>query len=272
MSCVRRWERSPASATRWRSKLEGHPEPRVGHYLSRIQAGVLKMEQFIEALLSLAQLVRAPLRYETVDLSAIAREILEGLQMQQPERRASVQVQDNLVAQGDARLLRLVLENLLGNAWKFTSHQNAARIEVGRLEDGSAFYVRDNGVGFDMVYAGRLFGTFQRLHTEAEFPGTGIGLATVARVMERHQGTVWAESQPGQGACFFFTLPDSRPAGMAGRHRPVLAAEPVLKPGRNGRRRPRRSAAAARRRTTARAGGRSTRPSRRWSGAGRACA
>jgi PAS domain S-box-containing protein len=192
-------------------KLEGHPEPRVVHYLARIEAGVLKMEQFIEALLSLAKLVRAPLRYETVDLSAIAREILEGLQVQQSERQASVRVQDNLVVQGDARLLRLVMENLLGNAWKFTSRQDAALIEVGKLEDGTAFFVRDNGVGFDMAYAGRLFGAFQRLHTEAEFPGTGIGLATVARIMERHQGMVWGESQPGEGACFFFTVSESAP-------------------------------------------------------------
>jgi PAS domain S-box-containing protein len=192
-------------------KLEGHPEPRVVHYLARIQAGVAKMEQFIEALLSLAKLVRAPLRYETVDLSAIAREVLEGLQMQQPERQASVQVQDNLVVQGDARLLRLVMENLLGNAWKFTSRQDAALIDVGKLEDGTAFFVRDNGVGFDMVYASRLFGAFQRLHTEAEFPGTGIGLATVARIMERHQGMVWGVSQPGEGACFFFTVSELAP-------------------------------------------------------------
>lgn len=192
-------------------KLEGHADPLVAHYLSRIAAGVLKMDQSIEALLSLAQLVRAPLRYETVDLGAMAREVLEGLQVQQPGRRAEVRVHDNLVAHGDARLLRLVMENLLGNAWKFTSNKDAALIEVGRIEDRAAFYVRDNGAGFDMTYVGKLFAAFQRLHTEAEFPGTGIGLATVARIMERHQGTVWAESQRGQGASFFFTLSESAP-------------------------------------------------------------
>jgi PAS domain S-box-containing protein len=192
-------------------KLEGNAEPSVAHYLSRVQAGVAKMAQSIEALLSLAQLVRAPLRYETVDLGAMAREILEGLQMQQPGRRAEVRVQDNLVAHGDARLLRLVMENLLGNAWKFTSNQDAALIEVGRFDGRATFYVRDNGAGFDMAYVGKLFGAFQRLHTEAEFPGTGIGLATVARIMERHQGTVWAQSQPGEGASFFFTLSESAP-------------------------------------------------------------
>jgi PAS domain S-box-containing protein len=192
-------------------QLEGHPEPRVAHYLSRIQAGVQKMDQSIEALLSLAQLAHAPLLRGTVDLGAIAREILEGRRMQQPQRRVRVQVQDGLVAQGDARLLRLVMENLLGNAWKFSSQQEEAVIEVGRLDEPAAFYVRDNGAGFDMAYVGKLFGAFQRLHTEAEFPGSGIGLATVARVMERHHGTVWAESQPGQGACFFFALPPSAP-------------------------------------------------------------
>jgi PAS domain S-box-containing protein len=198
-------------------KLEGHAEPRVEHYLARIRAGVVKMEQSIEALLSLAKLVRAPLHFETVDLSAIARETLEGLQMQQPRRRATAQVQDHLIVQGDARLLRLVMENLLGNAWKFTSRQDVALIEVGKLADGNAFFVRDNGVGFDMAYAGKLFGAFQRLHTEAEFPGTGIGLATVGRIMERHQGRAWGVSQPGDGACFFFTLSESAPpAWLAG--------------------------------------------------------
>jgi light-regulated signal transduction histidine kinase (bacteriophytochrome) len=115
------------------------------------------------------------------------------------------QVQDGLAVQGDARLLRVALENLIGNAWKFTGGVEQPRIEVGRTDEG-AFFVRDNGVGFDMAYAGKLFTAFQRLHTEAEFAGTGIGLATVRRVITRHQGRVWVESAPGEGTTFYFTL------------------------------------------------------------------
>jgi light-regulated signal transduction histidine kinase (bacteriophytochrome) len=198
-------------------KLEGHPDERVRHYLARIQAAVEKMEQLIEALLSLAQVVRAPLNYGTVDLGALARETLEGLQMQHPQRKVTVHVQDGLMAQGDARLLRVLMENLLGNAWKFTSHREDALIEVGRLADSSVFSVRDNGVGFDMAYANKLFGAFQRLHTEAEFPGTGIGLATVRRIVTRHQGRVWGESRVGEGATFYFALSETAPpAWLAG--------------------------------------------------------
>jgi PAS domain S-box-containing protein len=192
-------------------KLEGHPDERVAHYLSRIHAGVEKMEQLIESLLSLAKVVRAPISYGPVDLSAMARETLEGMQMQQPGREVAVRVEEGLHVQGDARLLRLVIENLLGNAWKFTSRTDGAAISVGRLESSNNFFVRDNGVGFDMAYAGKLFGAFQRLHTEAEFPGTGIGLATVRRVIARHQGRVWAESAPDSGTTFFFTLSESAP-------------------------------------------------------------
>ena len=191
--------------------LEGNPDERVHHYLERIRFGVEKMEQLIESLLSLAKVVRAPLSYGEVDLGAMAREILEDLRVQDAQRLVVIQVQEALVAQGDERLLRLVLENLLGNAWKFTSRAAAAVIEVGKLENGSVFFVRDNGVGFDMAYAGKLFGAFQRLHTQAEFPGTGIGLATVRRVVSRHQGRVWAESRPGEGTTFFFTLVETAP-------------------------------------------------------------
>jgi PAS domain S-box-containing protein len=198
-------------------KLEGHPDERVRHYLERIQAGVEKMEQLIESLLSLAKVVRAPLSYGPVDLAAMALEILEDLRGRDPQRAVTARIQDALVAQGDARLLRVVMENLLGNAWKFSSRTQAAEIEVGKLEDSAVFFVRDNGVGFDMAYAGKLFGAFQRLHTQAEFPGTGIGLATVRRVVARHQGRVWAESELGQGTTFFFVLSGSAPpAWLAG--------------------------------------------------------
>lgn len=192
-------------------KLEGHPDERVHHYLERIRIGVENMEQLIESLLSLSKVVRAPLSYGEVDLGAMAREILEDLRVQDSQRAVTVQVQDGLLAQGDEHLLRLVMENLLGNAWKFTSRVAAAIIEVGKLESGNVFFVRDNGVGFDMAYAGKLFGAFQRLHTQAEFPGTGIGLATVRRVVARHQGRVWAEAQPGEGTTFFFSLSESAP-------------------------------------------------------------
>jgi light-regulated signal transduction histidine kinase (bacteriophytochrome) len=131
--------------------------------------------------------------------------------MQYPQRQVGVEVHDGLLAHGDERLLRLVMENLLGNAWKFTSREAAAVIEVGKLASGNVFFVRDNGVGFDMAYAGKLFGAFQRLHTQAEFPGTGIGLATVSRVVARHQGRVWAESRPGEGTTFFFELSETAP-------------------------------------------------------------
>jgi len=183
----------------------------VHHYLERIRLGVEKMEQLIESLLSLAKVARAPLSYGEVDLGAMSRQFLEDLRMQHPQRAVSIQVQDGLLAQGDERLLRLVVENLLGNAWKFTSRVSAAVIEVGKLESGSEFFVRDNGVGFDMAYAGKLFGAFQRLHTQDEFPGTGIGLATVRRVIARHQGRVWAESRAGEGTTFFFTLSGTAP-------------------------------------------------------------
>ncbi|HXD42759.1 MAG TPA: PAS domain-containing protein [Ramlibacter sp.] len=192
-------------------KLEGHPDERVKHYLARIQAAVGKMEELIEDLLSLARVARAPLNYGPVDLGAMARDTLEALQSSEPQRKVSLQVQEELVAQGDARLLRVVMENLLGNAWKFTSKREEGRIEVSRIDDSSVFAVRDNGVGFDMAYANKLFGAFQRLHTEAEFPGTGIGLATVRRIVTRHQGRVWAESRVGEGTTFFFTLSESAP-------------------------------------------------------------
>jgi PAS domain S-box-containing protein len=192
-------------------KLEGHSDEKARHYLARIQAAVEKMEQLIDAMLSLAKVVRAPLHHGPVDLSATAREVIEGLRMQHPGRSVEAKVQDGLVAQGDARLLRVALENLLGNAWKFTSRREDARIEVGKVDGASVFFVRDNGVGFDMAYAGKLFSAFQRLHTEAEFPGTGIGLATVRRIVARHQGRAWAESHPGEGTTFFFALSEAAP-------------------------------------------------------------
>jgi PAS domain S-box-containing protein len=198
-------------------KLEANADERVRHYLARIEAGVGKMEQLIDALLSLAKVARAQLHWTEVDLGALARETLEELRIQQPDRRVEVAVHDGLVVHGDPRMLRVMLQNLLGNAWKFTAHNDHARIEVGRLDEGGAFFVRDNGVGFDMAYAGKLFVAFQRLHTEKEFPGTGIGLATVRRIVARHQGKVWAESVLGEGTTFYFTLSEiAPPSWLAG--------------------------------------------------------
>ncbi len=198
-------------------RLESLNDERARHFLNRIQAGVERMEQLIEALLALAKVVRAPLEYVAVDLGALARDTLEGLREAQPERNVAVTIGEGLLARGDLRLLRIALENLLGNAWKFTSQREDAAIEIGRLPDSKVFFVRDNGVGFDMAYIDKLFGAFQRLHTDAEFPGTGIGLATVRRIVARHQGRVWGESQLGQGSTFYFVLSDVEPpAWLAG--------------------------------------------------------
>ena len=196
-------------------KVETQLDERGRHYLVRIQAGVEKMEQLIDALLSLAKVARAPVSYAPVDLTVLAREALEGLQMASPGRAVQARVQEGLATQGDARLLRIVLDNLLGNAWKFTSGRPRACITVGQREDG-VFFVQDNGVGFDMAYAGKLFAPFQRLHSEAEFPGTGIGLATVQRIVARHRGRAWAESVLGEGATFFFTLGEAAPPPWLG--------------------------------------------------------
>lgn len=182
---------------------------RSKHYLARIRAGVMQMGELIDALLSLAQLSRTSLRRDTVDLSAMARAILLGLQERQPERRATFDVQPGLYAKGDVHLLQRVLDNLLGNAWKFSAGQAETRITFMRETDAAGeevYLVRDNGAGFDMAYAGKLFGAFQRLHSDAQFVGTGIGLATVHRIITRHGGLIWAESVSGAGASFHFTL------------------------------------------------------------------
>ncbi len=192
-----------------------NPNPKVQHYLSRIQAGVAQMGRLIEDLLSLAQVSRMQLRHETVDLSALAREIADECRGRNPERVASISIENGLRVQGDGRLMRVVMENLVGNAWKFTSQRSHAEIKVGHKTDAAgvpAFFVQDNGAGFDMAYADKLFNTFQRLHAVTEFPGTGVGLATVSRVIGRHGGQVWAKSEPGRGATFFFTLPSATAA------------------------------------------------------------
>jgi two-component system, NtrC family, sensor kinase len=175
-------------------------------YLSRVRMAAQRMGELIDDLLQLSRVSRADLRREAVDLTAIARTVLAELGRSDPERRVSVAVAEDLRAEGDSRLLRVVLDNLLGNAWKFTARAAEPRIEVGTIAGGETFFVRDNGAGFDMAYADKLFAPFQRLHGTEEFPGTGIGLATVRRIIDRHGGRVWPEAKAGRGATFYFTL------------------------------------------------------------------
>jgi light-regulated signal transduction histidine kinase (bacteriophytochrome) len=176
--------------------------------LRRVRAAAQRMSELIDDLLQLARVSRSELRRQSVDLSRKARGVLAELQQGEPDRRVEVAVEDGLVVEADDRLLGVVLENLLGNAWKFTSKKDGARIELTGLdiEGESGYRIRDNGAGFDMTYANKLFRPFQRLHSEGDFPGTGIGLATVQRVIERHGGRVWAEGAVGGGATFFFVL------------------------------------------------------------------
>ena len=179
-------------------------------YLRRIRAASQRMGQLIDDLLGLAHVSRVGLLRRPVDLSAIADSIARELRQGDPTRQAEISIASGMRASGDARLLQIALQNLLQNAWKFTSTRPVARLECGEtMKDGvRTYYVRDNGVGFDMTYAHKLFGAFQRLHTTAEFPGTGIGLATVQRIVHRHGGRVWAESQVEGGSTFYFTLAD----------------------------------------------------------------
>jgi len=177
-------------------------------YLSRIRSATQRMGQLIDDLLTLSRISRVELSWSTVDLSAMARQIIDELKHCNAERTVEVSIWDGVLVHGDPRLLRIALENLLGNAWKFTERTSAPRVEFGALEDQerSTYFVRDNGAGFDMAHAGNLFGAFQRLHAVTDFPGTGIGLATVQRIVHRHHGRIWANAQRGRGATFFFTL------------------------------------------------------------------
>lgn len=198
--------------------LEDHAaalDPTGQNYLNRVRAAAQRMGELIDDLLQLSQVGRAPLRHEKVDLSALGRAVAAALHRTSPREGANIVIEDGLLAEGDAGLLHVVLENLLGNSWKFTSNKTDASIEMGATgKDGSiVYFVRDNGAGFDMTYAGKLFSPFQRLHSEAEFPGTGIGLATVQRIIERHAGRVWAEGEVGKGAAFFWTLPGRNSGG-----------------------------------------------------------
>jgi signal transduction histidine kinase len=177
-------------------------------HIARLESASRRMGTLIEGLLSLARTTRVQLGEEQVDLAALARRIADELRRTDPQRRVVFRISEPAIARGDPRLLGIALENLLGNAWKFTRNRPVARIEFGTIphNGGSAFFVRDDGAGFDPQYAHRLFGAFQRLHSPREFEGDGIGLATVARIVRRHGGRVWAEGARERGATFYFTV------------------------------------------------------------------
>ncbi len=195
---------SQALAEDYSDKLDEHGKD----YLRRVRAATQRMGDLIDDLLMLSRLTRSEMSRDRVDLSALAEEVISGLRQTTPERRVDVSIQPGMVVEADPHLLRIALDNLLGNAWKFTGKRDDARIEVGaaRHDDETAYYVRDNGAGFDMAHADNLFAPFQRLHRTEEFSGTGIGLAMVQRIIRRHGGRIWAESAVGEGATFYFTL------------------------------------------------------------------
>jgi two-component system, NtrC family, sensor kinase len=184
-------------------------------YLQLVRESAQRMGELIDDLLLLSRVGRAGLSRDHIDLSEIARGVSEELKKKDPDRHILWCIEDQLLVEADSGLMRVAFDNLLGNAWKFTSKVSAPRIEVGtsQQEGVRVFYVRDNGAGFNMEYAEKLFSPFQRLHTESEFEGTGIGLATVYRIVDRHGGRIWAESAVDHGATFYFTIPPARHGG-----------------------------------------------------------
>ncbi len=182
-------------------------------FLDRVRQSSREMTQLIDDVLYLSKVTRAEVREHEVDLSGLVLLLLDRIRETEPDREVEMKVRPGVIVVGDGQLLRIAMENLLDNAWKFTSRQPEGRIEFGMSQIGGepTYFVRDNGAGFDMAYADRLFGPFQRLHLASEFPGSGIGLATVQRIIHRHGGKVWAEGMVGQGATFHFTL--GRPRG-----------------------------------------------------------
>ncbi|HEY4355713.1 MAG TPA: ATP-binding protein [Acidobacteriaceae bacterium] len=182
--------------------------PEGQDYINRVRGGVQRMGALIDALLQLSRVTRSDVQRERVDLSQLARLIFDELQAADPSREIEFVAQPGVLALADQRLMRIAFENLIGNAWKYSARKPNARIEFGSdLKDGRAVYfIRDNGAGFDMQYVDRLFTAFQRLHGDRDFKGSGIGLATVSRIIRRHHGTIWAEGEPEKGATFYFTL------------------------------------------------------------------
>lgn len=175
-------------------------------YLQRISGGIDKMGQLIDALLALSQITTQETKLEPVNLSELATEAVTQLQELEPQRQVDIEVEDQLITTGDKTLLKVAVDNLVNNAWKYTRKSPNAHIRFGFANEQQAYYIADNGVGFDMQYADKLFTAFQRLHNAEEFEGTGIGLTTVQRVISRHHGKIWAESQPGKGATFYFSI------------------------------------------------------------------
>jgi signal transduction histidine kinase len=188
--------------------------PKGQDYLRRVRGAAQRMGELIDDLIELSRVERTELRRQEVDVSSMAAATAAALRKSSPGRQVAVTIQPGLVAEVDPRLFRIVLENLMGNAWKFTSKVVAATVEFGATEEreGATFFVKDNGAGFDPQRVAKLFAPFQRLHSEADFPGTGIGLATVQRIVSRHGGRVWATSVIGRGATFLWTV-----AGPTGR-------------------------------------------------------
>jgi PAS domain S-box-containing protein len=185
--------------------------------LNRVRAAAQRMYTLIDALLTLSRVTREEMRRDVIDLSALARSVATELQRTHPDRKVDFVIAPGIIGVGDGSLVRVALENLIGNSWKFTGRLANARIEFGAVDSNGStvYYVRDNGAGFDMAYVDKLFGAFQRLHTAEEFPGTGIGLPTVQRIVRRHGGTVWAEAGINEGATFWFTLAPPMTSEMA---------------------------------------------------------
>jgi light-regulated signal transduction histidine kinase (bacteriophytochrome) len=189
-------------------EIGGQLDGAAKDYLNRIRRGCKRMSQLIDDLLKLSRVSRGDFDRRELSLSELAEEVVAELRRAEPDREVEVVIAPGLVSEGDRRLMRIALDNLIGNAWKFTSKAKKARIEFGvRDRDGHpVYFLWDNGAGFDMAYVHKLFAPFQRLHRTEEFEGTGIGLVTVARIIHRHRGEVWMEAEPGQGATAYFTL------------------------------------------------------------------
>ena len=184
-------------------------------YLERVRNATQQMGQLIDELLKLSRIARVEMRREKVNLSGLAASIADELHSSNPDRNVEFIIHEGLIEEGDPHLLEIALQNLLGNAWKYSRNKQTATIEFGTLmrDNAKVYFVRDNGAGFDMRYVNKLFGAFQRLHSTNEFEGTGIGLATVKRVIHRHGGNVWAEGKVNEGATFWFSLPNEKVIG-----------------------------------------------------------